>query len=329
MCQCEVLCETISKEDWDSFYLGTIKSPMQIYNACSIGGDKWIPLFVRIKENDKIVFQWLLYLKGKKGLYILVANAEPVPVNMEYMKMALDKIQSKYHPFRFDFYSITLSRLESESILRGLGFDHIYPYASNIVSLDKTEDELFADVHSKHRNVIRKAVKSGVIIREKEISEANIRIYKEISAITYKRSHGKDISNGELNAYIDSFKESKNIRMFFAESEDGVQAASLMLVTDYVAIYWHGASCNHPITGAANLLHWETMKQLKKEGVKYYDFGGLSINPAEGTKGEGINRFKTRFGGEIKTYYGGVKIYSKLFNGLYKILMLLRDAFRR
>lgn len=87
MCQCEVLCETISKEDWDSFYLGTIKSPMQIYNACSIGGDKWIPLFVRIKENDKTVFQWLLYLKGKKGLYILLANAEPVPVNIKYMKI--------------------------------------------------------------------------------------------------------------------------------------------------------------------------------------------------------------------------------------------------
>lgn len=271
----------------------------------------------------------MLYLKGKKGLYILLANAEPVPVNIKYMKMALDKIQSKYHPFRFGFYSITLSRLESEAILRELDFDHIYSYASNIVSLDKTEDELFADVYSKHRNVIRKAVKSGVIIREKEISEANIRMYKEISAITYKRPHGKDISNGELNAYINAFKYSKNIRMFFAESEDGVQAASLMLVTDYVAIYWHGASCNHPITGAANLLHWETMKQLKKEGVKYYDFGGLSINPAEGTKGEGINRFKTRFGGEIKTYYGGVKIYSKLFNGLYKILMLLRDVFRR
>lgn len=36
MCKCEVLCETISKEDWDSFYLGTIKSPMQIYMLAAL-----------------------------------------------------------------------------------------------------------------------------------------------------------------------------------------------------------------------------------------------------------------------------------------------------
>lgn len=47
-------------------------------------------------------------------------------------------------------------------------------------------------------------------------------------------------------------------------------------------------------------------------------YGSVPDNLEE-LKGEGINRFKTRFGGEVKTYYGGEKINNRLINSLYII----------
>ena len=57
------------------------------------------------------------------------------------------------------------------------------------------------------------------------------------------------------------------------------------------------------VFNAMNLLHWSAMKLMKERGVKYYDFVGARINPDEGSKYEGIQRFKSRFGGELKKGY--------------------------
>ena len=38
---------------------------------------------------------------------------------------------------------------------------------------------------------------------------------------------------------------------------------------------------------------------FSKAGVRYYNFCGARVNPEKGSKAEGINRFKERFGGEF------------------------------
>ena len=57
------------------------------------------------------------------------------------------------------------------------------------------------------------------------------------------------------------------------------------------------------ILPAANEYGQTAMKLMKERGVKYYDFVGARINPDEGSKYEGIQRFKSRFGGELKKGY--------------------------
>lgn len=59
------------------------------------------------------------------------------------------------------------------------------------------------------------------------------------------------------------------------------------------------------------------MLDLKKEGVKKYDFMGARINVEIGSKLEGIQRFKSRFGGELKRGFLWKYIYKP-----YKVKMI-------
>ena len=45
------------------------------------------------------------------------------------------------------------------------------------------------------------------------------------------------------------------------------------------------------------------MLEFKKMGVREYDFMGARLNVEKGSKLEGIQRFKSRFGGELKKGY--------------------------
>jgi aminoglycoside 3-N-acetyltransferase len=49
-----------------------------------------------------------------------------------------------------------------------------------------------------------------------------------------------------------------------------------------------------------NYLHWNTIKLLKLKGVKRYDFVGARLSDVSGTKLEGIQQFKERFGAELE-----------------------------
>jgi lipid II:glycine glycyltransferase (peptidoglycan interpeptide bridge formation enzyme) len=48
--------------------------------------------------------------------------------------------------------------------------------------------------------------------------------------------------------------------------------------------------------GSSNLLQWEIIKKLKSLGVREYDFVGGRVEVPKGSKLEGIQRFKQRFG---------------------------------
>ncbi len=62
-----------------------------------------------------------------------------------------------------------------------------------------------------------------------------------------------------------------------------------------------------------NLLYWEMIKWAKNNSYKTCDLGGYQLNAKPGNKLYEINKFKERWGGELKKYY----VYSK--NPLYII----------
>jgi hypothetical protein len=193
------------------------------------------------------------------------------------------------------------------------------PFGTYVVNLTKSEEELFAAVHSKHRNVIRNAEKQGIEIKwDHDQVDTFYSIYKQ----TMERSH---MYCEPLQYFKRYEKDLKDMLLCGVAYFNNIpQCALFMPFTEYGTYYLYGASGEKiEVTGAMNYLHWQAMLKMKKAGVKRYDFAGARLSDVTGTKLEGIQNFKKRFGGELKEGFlwkidvDGAKC--KLFDGLLKL----------
>jgi hypothetical protein len=172
------------------------------------------------------------------------------------------------------------------------------PYGSYIISLTQQEENLWNNLHSKHRNVIRKAIKEGVEIR---CGMENMKVAHELIQDTLKRSKMDFMGFEKFKSFIHALKE--NVKIFIAVYKDAVQGCAVIPYSNHSAYYLYGGSSSKPITGANNLLQWEAISQFSKLGVKNYDFVGVRIAPEKGSKQEGLAMFKQRFGAQLSRGY--------------------------
>ena len=168
------------------------------------------------------------------------------------------------------------------------------PYGSYIIDLTQTEDVLWDNLHSKHRNVVRNAMKKKVeIVDGIAFMETAHTVIRE----TLKRSKLGFMSLNEFNRFVYGLNE--NIKIMIANYEGIAQGCAIIPYSNRSAYYLYGGSISHPLSGAMNLLQWEAIRMFRNLGVQRYDFVGVRINPAEGSKQEGLMTFKQRFGGYL------------------------------
>jgi hypothetical protein len=168
------------------------------------------------------------------------------------------------------------------------------PYGSYIIDLTQTEDALWSNLHSKHRNVVRNAMKKGVAIVEGiELMETAHALIRD----TLKRSKLGFMSLNEFNRFVHGLNE--NVKIIVANYEGVAQGCAVTPYSQHSAYYLYGGSIPHPLSGAMNLLQWEAIKTFRNLGVQRYDFVGVRINPSEGSKQDGLMTFKQRFGGYL------------------------------
>ncbi|HWY38500.1 MAG TPA: peptidoglycan bridge formation glycyltransferase FemA/FemB family protein [Bacteroidia bacterium] len=171
------------------------------------------------------------------------------------------------------------------------------PFGTYILNIEEqTEEELFKGLHSKNRNVIRNAEKNNVQIKYgKEVIKDFFSLYLQ----TMQRSN---MYYHELS-YFENFYDDMpgNIICGVAYHNEIPLGGLFIPFTRFGAFYLYGASAeSKEINGAINYLHWNTIKLLKKKGVKRYDFVGARLSDVSGTKLEGIQQFKERFGAKLE-----------------------------
>jgi lipid II:glycine glycyltransferase (peptidoglycan interpeptide bridge formation enzyme) len=177
------------------------------------------------------------------------------------------------------------------------------PYGSYILNLNQGEEAIWSNLHSKHRNVIRNAMKKGVKIRSGlEYIETAYKLVKD----SFRRSASGFIAKTRLEMRMDydAFKHQvlgfgENVRVFVAEFEGVAQGCAVIPFSHHSAYYMHGGSIASPLTGAMNFIQWEAIRQFCELGVRHYDFCGARIDPEKGSKAEGLIMFKERFGGHL------------------------------
>lgn len=172
------------------------------------------------------------------------------------------------------------------------------PYGTFIIDLTQSEEALWSNLHQKHRNVIRNAMKKGVEVREgQDQADIAFRLVTE----TLKRSRMKFMARRPYEKFVNSLKD--NIKIFVAYADGVAQGCAIMPYSAASAYYLYGGSSEKPLSGANNFLQWEAMKTFKQLGVRQYDFVGVRINPAEDSKQESLMVYKQRFGGRLLQGY--------------------------
>ena len=241
-----------------------------------------------VRVRKKVIFRWgMLYSEP----FDLVESPKKELKN--YLEEVMCTIKSN---LRIQWCNSTASALFADTPAKKC---KRIPFGSHVILLDQDEEALWSFVHSKHRNVIRKAEKEGVTVQVG--GEALLVDYAALERETTERT-GRASSG--YNYYLKQATNlGDNLRVYIAYHEGIPQAGGIFYTNSAYCYYMYGATKRDSITGAANLLLWSAIKNAKAEGVKKFSFVGCRINEDPDSKYHGIQRFKERFGGELCVGY--------------------------
>lgn len=204
------------------------------------------------------------------------------------------------------------------------------PYGTCIVDLTQSESQLWDHIHSKHRNVIRNAIKRGVIVR---VGMEHLDAAYQLTLESFRRSADGFVARQRVESRMDYGSFTRQIRglgpyvrVLVAEHEGTIQSAAVIPFSNHSAYYMHGGNIAHPVTGASNLLQWEALRLFRELGVRRYDFSGARIDPEDGSKAAGILKFKARFGGELTRGYMWKFSFRPLKHRLYTLAARVRSG---
>lgn len=214
---------------------------------------------------------------------------------MEFIKK---NIVNYGHVF-FRFEPVTLNDSVQLTVKR---ISSIQPTHTLLLDLNKTEEQLLAEMHQKTRYNIRLAEK-----KELEFSDSKIGfdIFWQLMLATARRDKIKLHSK----KYYKLMLQISNCRLLVANYQSKMLAGGIFMGFGNTFTYVHGASANeHRDLMAPYFLHWRAMQFAKSQSYRYYDFGG--VNPEDEKDFDfkagwaGITRFKRGFGGEIFSFAG-------------------------
>ena len=162
----------------------------------------------------------------------------------------------------------------------------VLPARTLILDLRKSEDELMADMSKKHRQYVRK---SG---REESLEIRPVETIAQLDAcleVYHATSERADFGLHEDSYYRDAFTMLGDDAPVWASYIDGKPVAFLFMAKSARTAFelYGGMSEEGQRLRANYALKWHVIREMKRQGIVRYDFGGL-IN-------DGVTTFKTGF----------------------------------
>ncbi len=186
------------------------------------------------------------------------------------------------------------------------------------MKLAKAEEDLYKNMHVKHRNMVNKASRSDLTFEE---IPCNADVLNAMLKQTYSQQskHApnlqyieRDLKNGIVNSVGKLYVVKKNIEIL---------SCAYVQIYGKVADYSYGGNIKNDL-GAGQFLQYNIFKVLKNIGIEYYSLGQIATRyDANNVKfSEGITRFKMRFGCEVRNSSKTVYIFDKKKYALWNFL---------
>lgn len=321
-------------EQWDS-YLCQIKGSTFNYTAAKINFDVEYSTVMLLNESviclvdKKPVVVVLLYVEHpKENEYSISWSNSYVPVPivdqklsyrhqekyleqaLEYVEKTAKNLQCSSVKFRFD----PLSNPESREKLYSYNYliKKFYLDKSSltqILDLQKEETELWSDIRKGHKSDIKRGNYEIEFYDKTNMSQNIIEEYKKI----YELDAGKVTRNSQMYQHYYNFVVDE--KAIIALAKKNGENVAVLIATFYkdTAYYSSYAELTEKLSGipVGHQLQWNTMLELKRRGIHYYEIGeqvfGSYEKGTEEAKLVNISNFKRGFGGYTVPFFRGVK----------------------
>jgi hypothetical protein len=198
------------------------------------------------------------------------------------------------------------------------------PWGSYIVDLTKPEAAIFETFDPKHKNMIRRATKGGVVIKTTDDVAA---IYNNVRETMVRQN----LLYFPSQSYLSELQRRLGDKISFhtALHDNVIQGSAVVVHNHRGGFYYYGGSIAEPFPGALTLMQYEIMKELKQKNVPVYDLMGARMI-VDDSKIEGIQRFKRRFASGMRSGYCFRRIINprrhKILNTALRMYFVLKGS---
>lgn len=216
----------------------------------------------------------------------------------------------------------------SENLFASLGLKPAPMYLSveyaGILNLNKTEEEILAGASQRLRRALRKAEKNDIQI-EVSTDPKDIHEFYEIQLETARRHDFVSFSEDFLTKQFAAFAKENEAKLYTAKHEGQILAQNFMLFYGNEASYHYGVSTElgTKLSGAP-LLHMQAMRDAREQGIKRYNFWGITAEDDTTHRFYGVSQFKRGFGVEELKYLHAHDMILK--PAAYKLTKLIESA---
>lgn len=201
---------------------------------------------------------------------------------------------------------------EHEEQLRALGLvptSPVQPNTSTVLHrLPETEEELLGSYPSKTRNMVRRAMRDGVVVERApdtdETYDAMWRLWTDVV-------EDQDLAVRSKEYHVRSWQimvRSGLAQVLVASVEGEPVASAVICSLGEVAAYKEGASLrDRPVPGVSQLVQYEGMRWAIERGARVYDLVGVPhTSQLDDTSHprHGIGKFKRGFTKEVVDWVG-------------------------
>jgi hypothetical protein len=164
--------------------------------------------------------------------------------------------------------------------------------ATFAIDLARNDEELMAQMSSDYRRKIRRAPANGVMIEAH--AQPDDALLKQFAAVFRDFATKRGLSVIDADALAAMYRDGRSL-LLVARKQGRVTNFLHLYRAGDAASFMHGVSLSKENDGAGQLIHFEAMRRLREEGVRWYDLGGVaSTDPSDG-----IFSFKQKFGGTL------------------------------
>jgi lipid II:glycine glycyltransferase (peptidoglycan interpeptide bridge formation enzyme) len=301
------------KSHWESFVLSRPEANfLQSWNWGEFHeklGKKVVRLAVL---NEGTIIGGALCVKevAKRGTYVTIAGGPLLDwTNKELVTFFFAEVQkyaSQEKCLFVRFRPQAIDTPELRQVVHSLNISeapmHLTADLTLQLDLQKTEEELLAEMRKNTRYDVRRAEKEGITIKT-STDPAEIKPFYDHQVALAKKHGFVPFTYEFLFEQFSTFVKDEQVQLFHAYKGDELLASAFIIFYNQEAVYHYGIStpANDRLPGSY-ACQWAAIKWAKERGGLKYNFWGIAPEGNTTHRFAGVSLFKRGFGGQEVQY---------------------------